>query len=118
MAKSTKHSGPSFTEDELSDVERPYVIKRAMLGGEGPSVGSNSEASTESESDPKSLPNRSPQQPAQTTENPFSQTVPGDSAVRMTDGDTRETEQQQSDKRGKKSRARKLTTTKDIDEFD
>jgi hypothetical protein len=72
MAKSTKASGDTYTEEELADPTPPLVIHRAMLGGEpSPETedGTGSSPSSESErtsSAPKPQP---PRNPAPTTEN-------------------------------------------------
>lgn len=94
MAKATKASGPSFTEHELSDPRPPEVIRvhRAMLGGEPQSVGDNSQASLESESNEKDWLTPVPQAPARTTENPSDQQeLETDSSVSSTDTDGQKT---------------------------
>lgn len=72
MAKSTKASGDTYTSDELADPTPPLVIRRAMLGGEQPSVtedGGDFSQSSESERTSSELKPQPPRQPAHTTEN-------------------------------------------------
>lgn len=114
MAKSTRNSGASFTDEELSDPVPPQtvmdhlpsnqdrsvgpVVHRAMIGnliegGDQSSVGSNSSQSSEDGTSSKKLPSQTPQEGAPDAENPSNPSgwAPGDVAD-STDGSIQETE--------------------------
>lgn len=72
MAKSTKASGDTYTEEELADPTPPLVIHRAMLGGESsPETedGTGSSPSSESERTSSASETQHHRNPAPTTEN-------------------------------------------------
>lgn len=82
MAKSGKHTGTSFTEEELSDPVPPVTITRAVLGGETPSPGKTSSTSGAKTNKDDESQTRNPQKPVSSTESPSSQPVRGaDSAA-------------------------------------
>lgn len=117
MAKSTRHSGASYTEHELSDPDAPQqiVIRRAMLGGDPKSVGGSSTPSGEKRV--ISSDNQMPQdhKPVQTTDNPSSQPpTDQDSDVNTTGGNGPETEKESSRKRS--TTPRKKGKTVNLDE--
>lgn len=68
------------------DPDAPTRVRRAMLGGEPTSVGSNSSESTMRQGNDESSRDPSPQLPAHTTGSRLSQTEPA-SDVDSTDGD-------------------------------
>jgi hypothetical protein len=89
MAKATRHSGESYTLEELKDPNLPIRIQRAALGEvDNPSVGTHSLESSKSESESSSNETQNPQEPAPTTGNPSdqSQTTQEDSSVHLMDG--------------------------------
>lgn len=93
MAKAGKHTGASFTQDELNDPSPPVVIRRAMLGGDPSLAGSNSPESGPKTKQPEQQSKPDPQEPAPTTENPskLSEEIPESSNANLTDGNTPET---------------------------
>lgn len=76
MAKSTRHSGVSFTDHELSDEQPPVVIRRAMLGGDPrlvPADGNFSQESSARQQQENETQTANPPQPAPDAENPSDQ---------------------------------------------
>lgn len=104
MPKITKHGG--VTE------EPPVQIRRAMLGGEPKSVGSNSRTSPEKEQTTPDNETASLQPPVPTMANRSSKQKTEASSVHSTGGGTRETRPPRS---GKQARAHTVT---DEDDFE
>jgi hypothetical protein len=79
MAKSTRASGDTYTEHELSDPTPPIRIQRAMLGEvDKPSLPTTEDGGGSTQSSPSDAPSKphathSPQSHAQTTESPSPQ---------------------------------------------
>lgn len=113
MAKATRHSGPSYTEHELSDPNPPPQIQRAMLGDDLQSVGTDLSESSESESPLETGSNQAPQEPAHTTENPSDQTE-----REGTDADTTDTGGRSSSKATATRTSRKKAQTRAVDDDD
>lgn len=83
MAKSGRHTGVSFTEEELADPVPPVTITRAVLGGESQSAGNNSSPSGEKPNSDSGSRTQSPQKPVSSTGNRSGQQAEGtDSAAR------------------------------------
>jgi len=108
MAKAGKHTGASFTEDELNDPDpsdQVIKIRREMLGGDPSSAGNNSPQSGQ-KVNPQEQPSKdNPQEPAPTTDSPSKplKETPESSDVSSTGGSTPET--------GKASSRRKKPAT-------
>jgi hypothetical protein len=124
MAKNTKSqavqtgTSDSYTEEETLDPTPPVQVTRAILGADPEWVGTNSTASSESESNESESAKQPRRKPAQTTDNPSSQTEgETDSDATSTDGDTRKTGQRQSGKAGKKANVRSTGSDVDDDDF-
>lgn len=98
MAKSTRHSGVSFTEHELSDEKPPVTIRRAMLGGDSPLAvdGNSSQESSERQQSDEGTPQVVPQRRAPDAENLSGQGQETDqgSSASSTTGDGQKTDQE------------------------
>lgn len=101
MAKSTRHSGVSFTDHELSDEQPPVVIRRAMLGGDPRLVedGNSSQEFSERQQQESEMQTANPQLPAPVAENPSEQGQGPDkgSSVSSTTGNGQTTGQESND---------------------
>lgn len=125
MAKAT-HSqeiltgtADSFTEHELNDPSPPVVVRRAMLGGDPKSVGTDSSESLNRETQSDKSENQDLPSPAQTTENRSGQTEQeSDSSARSTGGGGRKTTPQRSGKRAPVTRRASSRAVDEDDDFD
>lgn len=87
MAKSTSSRGATFTQHELSDPTPPPRVRRAMLGGDPKSVGTDYSEPSLSESRSSAREKLNPQGPVRTTESLSDRTDQEDSTANSTDGD-------------------------------
>lgn len=74
MAKGTHAAGGTFNDHELSDPHPPDQVRRAVLGGELLSVGTDSLESSQAEQQSSESEKASLQSPAQTTDSPSNPT--------------------------------------------
>lgn len=87
MAKTSRHSGDSYTGDELNDPHPPVKIRRAVLGEvDRPSVGGDSSQSSGKEENSNDKPIPSRRSPAPTMANHSRMTEPETSDAVSTAG--------------------------------